>query len=158
SSIVCKEHYVNCNYTLGFYNPRSILFDNNYATTAIKNTCLSTSGDYEQNFILDGVLYCHVFDPTTGKPVQTGIMTATIVGGAAAEGDALTTAIMAMGKQRAVQFINEKLSDRKVAFTYDNNGAYEIITNIPSEEITVISEDFKIVNTFKTDKFSINKK
>lgn len=158
SSIVCKEHYINGDYKLGFYNPRSTLFSENYATTAIKNASLSTSGDYEQFFLYDsdgdGVKewYCHVFDPTTGKPVQTGIMTATVIGGAAAEGDALTTAIMAMGKERAVQFINDMLSDRKVTFTYDNGGNYEIITNIPEDEITVINEEFKIVNTLSDGK------
>jgi thiamine biosynthesis lipoprotein len=81
--------------------------------------CISTSGDYEQYYIIDDVRYCHIIDPTTGKPVQTGIMTATIIGGSAAEDDALTTAIMTMGKDKAIEFINTKLSDRYVAFTYN---------------------------------------
>ena len=48
-------------------------------------------------------------------------MSATVIGGTAAEGDALTTALMAMGKNNALKFIENKLTDRKVVFTYDNN-------------------------------------
>ena len=63
--------------------------------------------------------YCHIIDPTTGKPVQSGIMSVTIIGGGAAEDDALTTAIMCMGKDKAIKFIEEKLTDRRVVFTVE---------------------------------------
>ena len=45
-------------------------------------------------------------------------MSVSVIGGGAAEDDALTTAIMCMGKDRAIQFIQEKLTDRRVIFTY----------------------------------------
>ena len=60
--------------------------------------------------------YCHVIDPTTGKPVNKGIMSVTIIGGSAGSADALTTAVMAMGREKALQFIESKLTDRKVVF------------------------------------------
>ncbi len=158
SSISVMEHYKNGDYSLGFTNPRTDLENNVYIKTKIRNSCLSTSGDYEQFFLYDSdgdgekERYCHVFDPMTGRPVQTGIMSATVIGGSAAEDDALTTAIMAMGKDKAVRFINEKLSERRVAFTYDNNGDYEIITNIPDGELTVTHSKFKVVNTLSDGK------
>lgn len=158
SSILVKEHYVNGSYSLGFTNPRADAQSNVYVSTFVKSECLSTSGDYEQFFMYDsdndGVKerYCHVFDPTTGRPVQTGIMSATVIGGSAAEDDALTTAIMAMGKEKAVEFINEKLSARKVVFCYDNNGKYEVITNIPESEIKIMHDKFEIVNTVSDGK------
>lgn len=151
SSIAVKEHYLNGVYNLSFTNPRADAEGNAFISTTIKNKSISTSGDYEQYFLYDsdgdGVKerYCHVFDPTTGKPVQTGIMSATVIGGSAAQDDALTTAIMAMGKQRAVEFINEKLSDREVVFSFDNGGKYEIITNVP--DIKVEHSKFEIVST-----------
>ena len=55
----------------------------------------------------------------TGKPVQTGIMSSTILGGSAAGDDAYTTAIMAMGREKAIEFIQTKLTDRRVVFTLD---------------------------------------
>lgn len=158
SSIVVKEHYLNGNYNLSFTNPRSDIEGNAYLNVAIKNQNISTSGDYEQYFLYDsdgdGVRerYCHLFDPKTGKPVQTGIMSATIIGGSAAEDDALTTALMAMGKDSAVQFINDNLSARSVAFTYDNNGKYEIITNIPQDSLKVTHSKFEVVSTLSDGK------
>ena len=118
SSMVCKNHYKNGNYTLGLKNPRPEYFAQTYVEFAVANQSLTTSGDDVRRYTIDGVRYCHIIDPTTGKPVQTGITSASVIGGSAAEGDALSTAIMAMGKDKAISFINEKLSDRKVLFTY----------------------------------------
>ncbi len=88
-------------------------------TVPLRNEKLSTSGDNEQRYFIDGVRYCHVISPVTGKPVQTGIMSATVMGGGAAEADALTTAIMAMEKEDAISFIAEKLTDKKVVITVE---------------------------------------
>ncbi len=116
SSMLVKRHFKNDNFNLEFISPRSIKRDG-YLKISFCNEKVSTSGDNEQRYIIDGVRYCHVIDPTTGKPVQTGIMSATVIGGSAASADALTTAIMAMGKDKAISFIEEKLTDRKVVFT-----------------------------------------
>lgn len=116
SSMSVKSHFEQGAYNMGFVDPRSPQRDP-YFMTKIRNEKLSTSGDNEQRYFIDGVRYCHIIDPTTGKPIRTGIMSATVIGGSAAEDDALTTAIMAMGKERASNFIKEKLTDRKVVFT-----------------------------------------
>ncbi|MCM1236818.1 MAG: FAD:protein FMN transferase [Ruminococcus flavefaciens] len=118
SSIICKNHYKNGNYTLGLKNPRPEYFAQTYVQLAVACQSLTTSGDDVRRYTVDGVRYCHIIDPFTGKPVNTGITSASVIGGSAAEGDALSTAVMAMGKDRAVDFINTKLSDRKVIFTY----------------------------------------
>jgi thiamine biosynthesis lipoprotein len=120
SSMAVKQSVATGYWALKFMDPRGNTFnDDYYIKININDVCISTSGDYEQYYIIDDVRYCHIIDPTTGKPVQTGIMTATIIGGSAAEDDALTTAIMTMGKDKAIEFINTKLSDRYVAFTYN---------------------------------------
>ena len=116
SSMLVKSNVNTGNYNLSFINPRSIT-RGTFLTTTVRNEKLSTSGDNEQYYILDGTRYCHVIDPKTGKPVQTGIMSVTIIGGGAAEDDALTTAIMCMGRDKAIEFIREKLTDRRVVFT-----------------------------------------
>lgn len=145
---ISKDESMGESYILGLSNPRyksgSV---SRYARLSVKDVTVSTSGDNVQWYEVDGVRYCHIIDPLTGKPVQTGIMTATVIGGGAAENDAYTTAIMAMGKERAVRFINEHLSDRKVIFTYDGASGYEIITNIPVDELSIEDGGFKIANT-----------
>ena len=118
SSMLIKSNILEGNYTVELVSPRSVRRDG-YVRIPARNTKLSTSGDNEQYFTLDGVRYCHIIDPTTGKPVQNGIMSVTVIGGGAAEDDALTTAIMCMGKDQAVEFIRERLSDRMVIFTVE---------------------------------------
>ena len=117
SSMLFKSNVQEGNYTIAFKNPRSFDPMDYYFTTPARNEKISTSGDNNQRYFIDGVRYCHIIDPTTGKPVQTGIMSVSIIGGSAAEDDAYTTAIMAMGKDKAISFIEEKLTDRRVVFT-----------------------------------------
>ena len=86
--------------------------------------------------------YCHIFDPYTGKPIESGVMSATVIGGSAAENDALTTAIMAMGAEKAVEFINSALTGRQVVFTVDSGDGYKFYTNIPVGGYRIVSENF----------------
>ncbi len=118
SSMLIKMNMPDIDYNVGFAGPRSPARAP-YLTTKVRNAKLSTSGDNEQFYIIDGVRYSHIIDATTGKPVQTGIMTATVIYGSAAENDALTTAIMAMGKERACEFIQTKLTGKAVAFAVE---------------------------------------
>lgn len=120
SSMLIKSNVQAGDYTVSLVNPRSFKRDC-YINIPARNITLSTSGDNENYFELDGKRYCHIIDPTTGKPVQNGIMSATVLGGGAAENDALTTAIMCMGKDKAIKFIEEKLTDKRVVFTFDSN-------------------------------------
>ncbi|MDE6868127.1 MAG: FAD:protein FMN transferase [Clostridia bacterium] len=152
SSIAFKQ-YIGENggeFPLGLTNPRYVsgVSKNPILVTSVKNERISTSGDNVQYYEIDGTRYCHVIDPTTGKPVQTGVMTATVIGGSAAENDAFTTAIMAMGKDKAIEFIKTKLSNRRVFFTfdcaYDGGEGYEIYTNVPASEITVLDSAFTL--------------
>ena len=39
---------------------------------------MSTSGDYERFFVLDGVRYHHLLEPSTGRPSRNGIASATL--------------------------------------------------------------------------------
>lgn len=122
SSMLVRSHAKFGVYNLSFINPRSLRRDA-YMSVEVQNEKFSTSGDFEQYYTIDNTRYCHIISPVTGKPIQTGIMSVTLIGGSAAEDDALTTAIMCMEKDDAVSFIREKLTDRRVTFTYEKNGA-----------------------------------
>lgn len=141
------------NYILGLSNPRYKKDSSRqYVEFDVMDSTLSTSGDNVQYYEIDGVRYSHVIDPKTGKPVQTGVMSATVVGPNAARNDAYTTAIMAMGKTKAVEFINTHLSDLRVIFTYNNGGKYEIISNIPKDKLRIKAQDFYLANTVEDGK------
>lgn len=150
SSIAFKEYPdESLEYNLKLSNPRKNgNSPQSYLTTAVKDECVSSSGDNENYYLLDsdgdGVVerFCHIIDSFTGKPVQTGVIAATVIGGSAAENDALTTAIMAMGREKAVEFINS-LQGRRAVFVCEEDGAFAVYTNMASDKFTVDDSRFK---------------
>ena len=66
-----------------------------------------TSGTYERQFESDGVIYHHIIDPFTGMPVNTDIVGVTIVADSSTIGDALSTAVLLLGSERAAGFLDQ---------------------------------------------------
>jgi len=60
-----------------------------------------TSGIYERQFEENGVLYHHIIDPSTGFPVITDIISATVVASSSTAGDALSTIALLAGSEIA---------------------------------------------------------
>jgi thiamine biosynthesis lipoprotein len=68
---------------------------------------VSTSGDYQQSFVRDGVRYHHILDPATGKPARE-MRSLTVVGAATGiDSDILSTALFVMGVPRAEAYARE---------------------------------------------------
>lgn len=154
STMAIKKHSAeNQSYKLTFKDPRS--YGGYYARVEVNDACLSTSGDYERYYEVDGVRYCHIIDPFSGSPVQTGIASVTVVGGSAAEDDALTTALAAMGVKKAVEYIDKNLSDRLVVMVVFNDGEGKIITN-RTEDITVLNGAYSVGNSVIDGKIVLN--
>ncbi|MGN0806519.1 MAG: FAD:protein FMN transferase [Candidatus Coproplasma sp.] len=157
SSMAFKKYAKNDSgtYTVSARDPRGIAGES-FFSIPVKDVCLSTSGDYEQYYEVDGVRYCHIIDPTTGSPIRTGVSSVTVVGGSAAEDDALTTALSAMGKERAVEFINTHLPDRTVVMLISaEDGSGEIITNAP-DKIKITYQGYRLANTVQGGKIILN--
>ena len=64
-----------------------------------------TSGNYRKFYIKDGKKYAHTIDPRSGRPVEHGLLSATVVAPTAAEADALATACMVLGPQGARELV-----------------------------------------------------
>lgn len=75
-------------------------------TTAVHlaNMALATSGDYRNFIEQDGKLLPHVLDPKTGAPVQHGLASVSVLYARCETADALATALMSMGLDKARAF------------------------------------------------------
>ncbi len=85
---------------VGIRDPRGAP-DDFFAFLPVENASVSTSGDYESYFVRDGIRYHHILDPRTGWPAR-GLRSATVMSTDATLADALSTAMMVMGKDRSL--------------------------------------------------------
>ncbi len=85
----------------------------------LKNKAVSTSGDYERFFILNGERFSHIVNPLDGMPTE-GIASVTVVADSAEAADALSTAVFVMGIEKGLDII-ESFSGAEV-FIFDRDG------------------------------------
>lgn len=72
---------------------------------SISNVGVATSGDYRNYFELEGKIYSHTINPKTGKPVTHNLASVTIVAPNCMLADALATAVLVMGTEKGLKFI-----------------------------------------------------
>jgi thiamine biosynthesis lipoprotein len=107
---------------------------------------LVTSGPYERYLEVDGVVYHHILDTTTGYPVDTSLTSASIITDESFIADALSTAIYSEGIEKGLHLINSIDSvdaifidsDRNIYLTQsfvDQKLAY----TLSNEEFTVVA-------------------
>lgn len=75
-----------------------------FATLQVTNASVSTSGDYERYFILEGARYHHILDPRSGMPAR-GLRSATVVSADATLADALSTALLVLGAEAGMPVV-----------------------------------------------------
>ncbi|MGS2723336.1 FAD:protein FMN transferase [Porticoccus sp. GXU_MW_L64] len=68
----------------------------------VTDAAVATSGDYRNYFERNGVRYSHTIDPQTGYPVTHKLASVTVIADNCARADALATAFMVMGEDRAL--------------------------------------------------------
>jgi thiamine biosynthesis lipoprotein len=71
---------------------------------SISDTGIATSGDYRNYFEEGGIRYSHTINPETGKPIKHKLASVTVLMPTCAEADAMATACMVMGEERAYEF------------------------------------------------------
>jgi thiamine biosynthesis lipoprotein len=68
------------------------------------DSAVATSGDYQNFYIVDERRISHTIDPATGAPVEQGLASAPVIAPDAMQADALATALMVLGPERAAGF------------------------------------------------------
>nr|CAX68898.1 ApbE-like lipoprotein (membrane associated) [uncultured bacterium] len=97
---------VNCQekpWKVGIKNPlnKEELFD----AVELHDAALSTSGNYERNFVINGEQRSKIIQPKTGYP-ERGVASATVIAPTAVEADILSTTVCALGPLQGLKLIN----------------------------------------------------
>jgi len=71
----------------------------------LRDAAITTSGNYEQFYEIEGKNFSHIMDPRTGYP-QEGIISATVIAPSAKEADALSTALCVLGVSEGLALID----------------------------------------------------
>ena len=112
-----------------------------YARLSASDTTLSSSADTSHSYTHDGIVYCHIIDPRTGRPLnvpaeagpQRGAAAVTLLGESAALNDALTTALCLMGPARALSFLEGRDDTMVMAVWQNGQDRLEVISNRPDQ-------------------------
>ena len=96
---------------------KSMMVSLNYGGSTV------TSGIYERGFTVDGVTYHHILSSQTGWPVQNGLASVTIFSDSSMIGDALSTAVFALGTEEGARLI-ESMEGIEALFIDKNRNAF----------------------------------
>lgn len=92
----------------------------------VTNKAMATSGNYRNFYYKGGKKYAHTIDPSTGRPVQHSLLSATVLADRCAVADAYATSFMVMGMEKAKKVL-EKQPKLMAYFIYtDKQGDYKV--------------------------------
>ena len=92
----------------------------------ISGKAISTSGNYRRFYIKDGKRYAHTINPSTGYPVNNGVLSVSVIADDCTSSDAYDTAFMVLGLKKSLELI-KKLKNVEAYFIYtDENGKIQV--------------------------------
>lgn len=98
------------------------------AVIDLKSPCgMATSGNYRNYRIIDNQHIGHTMSPKTGLPINSKILSATIIAPSAMTADALATACMAMPIDKALKMIEQESNVSALFVINDSTGNWELL-------------------------------
>ena len=112
----------NKNWSIGIEDPSA---DGNYqkkisAIISVANGAIATSGNYRNIVDLDGEILGHTINPQTGFPIQTDVLSVSVLSNSCMESDAWATALMAMNHQTGFAIVESQSNIDAVWILIDN--------------------------------------
>lgn len=95
------------------------------AVVELRDAAMATSGNY-RNFYTDsitGKTVAHTISPFDGYPRQTDLLSVTVFAASCADADAVATALMVMGSDAAVRWVEKNSGSLYGAILVTDNGA-----------------------------------
>lgn len=130
--------YGNRTFSVGIINP-----DNDkqsMGTLKLKDTCVSTSGNYEKYFEQDGKRYHHILNAATGYPATSEFKSVTVVCESGLISDALSTVCYIAGYRKSIEIL--KKFDAEAVFIFNNNAVR--VTDGLSGKFTVTDDSYTL--------------
>lgn len=130
--------YGSRTFSVGIVNP-----DNDkqsMGTLKLKDTCVSTSGDYEKYFEQDGKRYHHILNATTGYPATSEFKSVTVICESGIISDALSTVCYIVGYRKSIEILEEY--DAEAVFIFNNNAVK--VTDGLSGKFTVTDDSYTL--------------
>lgn len=91
----------------------------------LSNQAVATSGTYANFFLERRKRWGHIIDPRTGYAVQTSLLSVTVVASQCWLADALATAFIVSGKEKAMDIVG-RLKDVEVVFVEEKGGKIDV--------------------------------
>lgn len=106
------------------------------ATLHLKDSAISTAGDYQRFFIKDGKRYHHIIDPKTGFPSESGLISVSVIAPEGYISDGIDTAVLILGPEKGMKLLDAMglggilvTSENKFLLTQHLNGKMKILSN-----------------------------
>jgi thiamine biosynthesis lipoprotein len=104
--------------------------------TGSGDLAISTSGSYERSVNIQGEVYHHLIVPESGKPGSDFLSLTVVLEGSSTLADAYATALFIMGKDKAIEFL-------------DNHGEIGVFIVFPDKKIYYNQTFSDLVNNLK---------
>lgn len=148
--VVGKEEttyrYSNNDWYIGLEEPKDPNHVSQLAVYRASDLAISNSGKYLKYFDYNGVRYHHIFNPSTGYPVENDLVSVCIFTDDYKAADALSTMLFCIGKDQAIDYINSHdgvdgylITDDKIYISKNDH-------EIQLENNDVYSKEYEIVN------------
>jgi thiamine biosynthesis lipoprotein len=107
----------------------------------VTNKTLVTSGVYERFFESGGKRYHHILSTRTGYPVESGLLSVTVISGSSMDADALSTALFALGYEAGLP-LAESMENTEAIFIFGDRTVRG--TSRAFDSFTLTDEDFRL--------------
>ncbi|RJQ50330.1 MAG: FAD:protein FMN transferase [Nitrospiraceae bacterium] len=105
-----------------------------FASVHLKDSAISTAGDYQRFFMKDGKRYHHIIDPKTGCPSESGLISVSVIAPHGYIADGIDTAVLVLGAEKGLKLLESMNIDgilvdsqKRVVITSGLKGKIEIL-------------------------------
>ncbi len=127
---------------LGILDPASTPEDQRFkAYVSISDRSFTTSGNYFNYHIIDGVRYSHTIDPRTGYPSRKAILSASVFAPDATIADCWGTALMSMGHEKAIELLKTQNEIDAFLMFSDTDGNIQTYATPGIEKVLTFEQD-----------------